>query len=69
MNNQNKVKAFLGLATFIVISLLFVVGFQLFNIIKTKNTIANQNKTIEELQQQLDYYQNKNNGDSYEEIV
>lgn len=69
MKNQKKIKTIFSLAILIVVSLLVVIGFQLFNIIKTQNTIKKQNQTIHQLEQELDYYQNKNLDNAYEEIV
>ena len=68
MTPQKKVKFLIGLAILIVIILFSVVVFQIIQINKTKTEIANQEKQIEQLQQELDYHKNKQPSSDYEEI-
>lgn len=69
MNNQKKVKALFSLSILIIVALFVTVVFQLINIVKIKNNIITQNQQIEQLEQQLDYYQNKEPETNYEEVI
>ena len=69
MINQKKVKTLLSLAIIIIVSLFVVVAFQLVNISKMSNALNSKKDQIQQLQQQLDYYQNKTPQSDYEEIT
>lgn len=69
MNNQKKVKSLISLAILIIVTLFVVVTIQLVNIIKIKNNLNSQNQRINQLEQQLDYYENKNVENNHEGIV
>lgn len=59
MNNQKKVKLLIAFCLLIVVALATAVVFQLIDISKTKKQLNNQEKQIEQLEQDLDYYKNK----------
>ena len=69
MNNQKKVKALFSLSILIIVALFVTVVFQLVNIVKIKNNINSQKQQIEQLEQQLDYYENKEPETNYEEVI
>jgi type II secretory pathway pseudopilin PulG len=52
----------------IVLSLLVLTSVQIVNIIKTNKQLEKQQQQIEELNRQLDYYQNKESSSDYETI-
>ena len=66
MNNQKKIKLLLAFTLLIIVTLLSVVVFQLVDIVKTKKYRSLQEEKIKQLEQQLDYYQNKNPDNDYE---
>ena len=59
MSQQKKVKSLIALAFLIVITLAVVVVFQLVSIAKINQQIESQNQQIEQLEKELDYWQNK----------
>ena len=59
MQSQFKVKFIIFIAIVIPIALFGLLGFQLVKINKANEQISNQQKQIESLQQQLDYYNSK----------
>ena len=61
MNSPKRIKFIIGLAIIIVVALLTVIVFQIVNITKAKKEIAKQQDQIRELNEKLDYYQNKTN--------
>ena len=69
MNNQKKVKALLMFAMLIAIVLFVTTIVQLVNISKTRKELITQQKTIEQLQKELDYHANKQPNQEHEEIV
>ncbi len=69
MNNPKKVKLIISLATLILVALFVIVCFQLVNIIKIKNKLSSQNKTIHQLERTLDYYKDKIPDNNYDEIT
>ena len=69
MNNQKKVKALIMFAMLVVIALFVTTIVQLVNISKTKKELIAQQQTIEQLQKELDYHQNKQPTQEHEEIT
>lgn len=68
MATQKKVKFLIGLAILIFVALLTVTIIQIVTIAKTKNELNQQKTQIEQLNKELDYYQNKL-PENYEEIT
>lgn len=58
--NLGRVKLIIFLAIVLLISLVGIIVFQLITINKIQQTIADQNARIEELNNQLNYYENSN---------
>ncbi|MBQ8615857.1 MAG: hypothetical protein IJ415_04750 [Clostridia bacterium] len=69
MKSQTKVKSVILLAIVILIALFGLVGFQLFKIIQANNKIESQQQQIANLQQQVDYYNNKSPNSNHEIIT
>ena len=61
MNSPKRIKFIIMLAIVIVVALLGVIVFQIVNIAKAKKEIAKQQEQIRELNEKLDYYNNKTN--------
>ncbi len=68
MNSQKKVKFLIFLAILVVITLFVVIVFQLVNIIRINNKLDSQYQQISQLEEQLDYYKNKQPQSDYETI-
>lgn len=68
MAPQKKVKFLIGLAIFVFVALLTISIIQIVTIAKTKKELNQQRTQIEQLNKELDYYQNKL-PENYEEIT
>ena len=69
MNSTRRIKFIIGLAILIVIALIAVVVFQLITLNKTKKELLQQQQQIERLQQEVDYYSNKQPNADYDSIT
>lgn len=68
MNNQNKVKSLIALAMLIIVVLFITVVIQLVNISKTQKEVLAKQEQIQQLEKQLDYYENKQPDSNYETV-
>lgn len=62
MKSQAKVKFIILLSIMVMVALFVIIGFQLFKIGKVKKQISAQQYQIQQLQKELDYYNNIPNG-------
>jgi len=69
MTSQPRIKLLLILTIVILLSLFALTGFQLFKLHKAKKQIAAQKQTIERLEKQIDYHENKLPNSEYENIL
>ena len=68
MRPNRKIKLLISLSLLTLIILVGVVVFQVVKINQTKDKLSNQEKQIAKLEQELDFWKNKNNNSNYEEI-
>ena len=68
MKSPKKVKFLIFLAILVAVTLSVVISFQLVNIIKLNKKIEAQKKQISQLEQELDYNNNKQPQTDYETI-
>ena len=68
MTSQKKVKLLISFALLIIVTLFAVTVFQLVNIIIKQNKLNEQQQIIAQLEEKLDYYNNKQPESEYETI-
>lgn len=64
MQAQNKIKLFIILAIILIILLFVISVVQIVNIKNKQNLIAEQQKEISRLEEELNYWENKNENDT-----
>ncbi|MBQ9795796.1 MAG: hypothetical protein IJW36_02385 [Clostridia bacterium] len=69
MKSQAKVKFLIMLAVVILIAIFALLSFQLFKINQIKKQIAIQKNQISNLEQQIDFYENKQESTEYDTIT
>lgn len=69
MKSQAKVKFVIFLALIIIVAMLSLLCFQLVKINQVKKKIYSQQQQISQLQEQLDYFNNKTTDSEHDSII